>query len=256
MCSSDLRIAEIEKDIEEHKSKYEENLHCYLSRVYMGKNIEEAKDYMACTKNFFYLSAWVPVGDKKELESVLGKYENLLVVFRDEDEMSKAVPPTKLKNNRLFRPFETLVKMYGTPSYSELDPTPFLGFTYMLLFGAMFGDLGQGFILFLAGIFLSRKKGKEVFGQLLLRLGGSSMTFGILYGAVFGFENIIPALLIRPFENINIILESAVVIGIFLILISYVFSILNSKRTTNLKEGLFGKKEVIAKIKEIGRAHV
>ena len=66
-------------------------------------------------------------------------------------------------------------------------------------------------------------------------------TFGILYGAVFGFENIIPALLIRPFENINIILESAVIIGIFLILISYIFSILNSIKVKNLEEGLFGK---------------
>lgn len=238
------RIAEIEKNIEKYKPKYEENLHCYLSRVYMEKKIEEAKDYMACTKNFFYLSGWVTVGDKEELESVLSKYENLLVTFKDENEMPKAAPPTKLKNNRLFRPFETLVKMYGTPSYSELDPTPFLGFTYMLLFGAMFGDLGQGFILFLAGVFLSRKKGKEAFGQLLLRLGGSSMIFGILYGAVFGFENIIPALLIKPFENINIILESAVLIGIFLILISYIFSILNSKRAKNLEEGLFGKNGV------------
>ena len=235
------RITEIEENIKEYKAEYGENLNCYLSRAYMEKKIEESKDYMACTNNFFYLSGWVAVEDKKDIESTLGKHENLLVTFRDEKEISKVVPPTKLKNNRFFKPFETLVKMYGTPSYRELDPTPFLGITYMLFFGAMFGDLGQGFILLLAGILLSRKKGKEVFGQLLLRLGGSSMVFGILYGAVFGFENIIPALLIRPFENINIILESAVIIGIFLILISYIFSILNSIKVKNLEEGLFGK---------------
>lgn len=34
--------------------------------------------------------------------------------------------------------------MYGTPNYREIDPTPFLAITYMILFGAMFGDLGQG----------------------------------------------------------------------------------------------------------------
>lgn len=238
------RITEIEENIKEYKVEYGENLHCYLSRAYMGKKIEEAKDYMACTNNFFYLSGWVAEEDKKDIEATLGKHENLLVTFRDEKEISKVVPPTKLKNNQLFRPFETLVRMYGIPSYRELDPTPFLGLTYMLLFGAMFGDLGQGFILLLAGIFLSRKKGKEVFGQLLSRLGGSSMVFGTLYGAVFGFENIIPALLIRPFENINIILESAVIIGIILILISYMFSILNSIKVKNLEEGLFGRNGV------------
>ena len=168
------RITEIEENIKEYKAEYGENLNCYLSRAYMEKKIEESKDYMACTNNFFYLSGWVAVEDKKDIESTLGKHENLLVTFRDEKEISKVVPPTKLKNNRFFKPFETLVKMYGTPSYRELDPTPFLGLTYMLLFGAMFGDLGQGFILLLAGILLSRKKGKEGFGLRPAMQGSST----------------------------------------------------------------------------------
>ena len=68
------------------------------------------------------------------------------------------VPPTKLKNSRLLKPFEALVKMYGVPGYYEADPTAFLGITYMVLFGAMFGDLGQGFVLMLAGFWQEKKR--------------------------------------------------------------------------------------------------
>lgn len=183
--------------------------------------------------------------DRNEIEDILSNYEGLLVIFNAENGMHKMKTPTKLRNNKLFKPFETLVNMYGIPSYNELDPTPFLSITYMFLFGAMFGDLGQGMILLIGGLLLSKKQDKKVFGQILIRLGLSSMIFGVLYGAFFGFENVIPALLIRPFENINTILKSAVIIGIFLIFISYVYSILNSIKRKNLKEGLFGKNGVV-----------
>lgn len=73
------------------------------------------------------------------------------------------------------------------------------------------------------------------------RLGISSMFFGALYGAVFGFEDIIPALLIKPFENINTVLAGAVAVGICLILISYVYGIINCVKRKDVKEGLFGK---------------
>jgi V/A-type H+-transporting ATPase subunit I len=111
----------------------------------------------------------------------------------------------------------------------------------MFLFGAMFGDLGQGFVLLLGGIILAKAKRNKILGGLLLRLGLSSMIFGTLYGAVFGFEDIIPALLMRPFENINKVLAGAVVIGIVLILISYIFGIVNKLKRKDIEEGIFGK---------------
>ena len=49
-------------------------------------------------------------------------------------------PPTKLKNPKLFKPFEMYIKMYGLPAYNEMDPTWFVALTYSFIFGAMFGD--------------------------------------------------------------------------------------------------------------------
>lgn len=239
------RMKELEDFLNKFKKDSLEEVECFLGKVYVAEKIKQAKEQMACSNNFFYLSAWIPDVDRNEIEDILSNYEGLLVIFNAENGMHKMKTPTKLRNNKLFKPFETLVNMYGIPSYNELDPTPFLSITYMFLFGAMFGDLGQGMILLIGGLLLSKKQDKKVFGQILIRLGLSSMIFGVLYGAFFGFGNVIPALLIRPFENINTILKSAVIIGIFLIFISYVYSILNSIKRKNLKEGLFGKNGVV-----------
>ncbi|MDF5581233.1 V-type ATPase 116kDa subunit family protein, partial [Vibrio parahaemolyticus] len=167
------------------------------------------------------------------------KYDGIVAVFK-KDEISNA--PTKLKNNWLFKPFEMLVKMYGTPAYNELDPTPFLSLSYMFLFGMMFGDLGQGFVILLAGLLVGRKS--KTFGGLLTRLGASSMVFGTLYGAVFGFETIIPALLIRPFENINTMLIIAIGVGVTLLIIAYIHGIINAFKRKDIEEAVFGNKGI------------
>lgn len=79
-----------------------------------------------------------------------GKNESLENRFRK--------PPTKLKNPRIFKPFEMFIRMYGLPNYQEFDPTIFVAVTYSIIFGAMFGDVGQGLCLFIGGMLLYKFK--------------------------------------------------------------------------------------------------
>ncbi|WP_456431611.1 V-type ATPase 116kDa subunit family protein [Thermosulfuriphilus sp.] len=46
-----------------------------------------------------------------------------------------------------------MVSLYGTPAYEEIEPTAFLAITFLLMFGMMFGDLGQGMILAMSRLF-------------------------------------------------------------------------------------------------------
>ena len=229
-------IKKLEEQLIDLENKYKDNIIKSINHLNVKGKIEDIKEKLARSNRFFYLSGWVAKKDKKKIEERLKEYEDILIMFKDESDLT---PPTKLRNFWLFRPFESLVRMYGVPSYNELDPTPFLSLSYMLLFGAMFGDLGQGFILLLGGVLLGRKN--KMFGGLLGRLGLSSMVFGTLYGAVFGIETILPALLIKPFENINTVLVSAIFIGIALILISYIYGMINSVKRKDMEDGLFGK---------------
>ncbi len=226
----------LEKTLANLKENYKDLIISAVNQLKTKEKIEDIKDKLARSNKFFYLSGWVSKKDKERIGETLKEYKDILVIFKDETDLT---PPTKLRNNWLFKPFESLVKMYGMPSYNELDPTPFLSLSYMFLFGAMFGDLGQGFILLLGGMLLGRKN--KMFGGLLSRLGLSSMIFGTLYGAVFGIETLIPALLIKPFENINTVLVSAIFIGIALILISYIYGMINSIKRKDMEDGLFGK---------------
>lgn len=231
-----------EKEILEYRDNFlksnREEVETAITSMLISENIEEVKRYLAKSNKYFYLSGWVSLRDKDRVEDILSKYDGLLTSFRDPIEQG-IKPPTKLRNSNFFKPFELLVNMYGVPSYTEKDPTPLFAVTYMLLYGAMFGDLGQGAVFFLAGIFLSKKN--KSFGGLLKRLGFSSAVFGILYGSVFGIEEWIKPLLIRPFENINTTLGAAIGVGIVFLIISYALGFINKITNKEYEEAFLGK---------------
>lgn len=228
-----------EQRILEIKTRYGDRIQHLIAQIRLLSKLDNIKEKIAFSKRFFYMSGWVAQSDKEQLRGSLDKHSDMLVLFKDETSLE---PPTKLKNNWFFKPFEWLVNLYGTPRYTEIDPTPFVSISYMLLFGIMFGDLGQGFILLVGGHFLSKKM--KLFGGLISRLGISSMIFGVLYGAVFGIETWIPALWMKPFDNINDILFFAIGIGVTVLTISYIFGIINALKRHDIEEGLFGKEGV------------
>lgn len=219
-------------------SRYDE-LNQTLAHMLAFEKIEKAKKYMLRSKHYFYASGWVGESNFKDLKDKLSNYEKL-DIYESNVEADKRKKPTKFKNSNFFKPFELLINMYGTPNYNEFDPTVIFGISYMILFGSMFGDLGQGAIFAIAGMLLSKKKNKD-FGGLLTRMGISSMFFGLMYGSVFGFEDLIPALWFRPFKNINETLVIAISFGVILSSISYLVGIYNNIKNKEYGEAFFGK---------------
>ncbi len=241
-------IESLKKSLEDYRGKYEDELKKGYSRLEMEKKIEDFKSEIAIGNNLFFMFGFVPIGNISQLKRKLEKYfgDQLIILVDDVNKPGLSMtPPTKLNNMKLFSPFETLVKMYGTPDYREKDPTVFFGLTYMVLFGAMFGDVGQGLVLLVCGLLLEFIWKKTNLGGILSRIGLSSIIFGFLYGSVFGSEEILPALLIRPMANINDILIMSVIFGVILLLSSYVYSIINFSQERNIEEGLFGRNGLV-----------
>ncbi len=59
--------------------------------------------------------------------------------------------PLLLRNPPWARPFEIFSRALGMPSSDEADPTPLLAIVVPLMFGYMFGDVGQGLVIAAAG---------------------------------------------------------------------------------------------------------
>ena len=186
----------------------------------------------------FILCGWMPEDQATLFMDEIKKDPDVFVIVEDNHEEYFSEPPTKLKNPKFFKPFEMFIKMYGLPAHNELDPTIFVALTYTFIFGAMFGDVGQGLCLFLGGAILYKWKKINLAGIVSIA-GIFSAFFGFMFGSVFGFENIIEATWIRPISHmttlpfigkLNTVFIVAVAFGMGIILLSMIFHIINAKK--------------------------
>ncbi|MDR2922194.1 MAG: V-type ATP synthase subunit I, partial [Treponema sp.] len=106
--------------------------------------------------------------------------------------------PVSLKHGAFVKGFEGVVFSYGAPLYGTIDPTPLVAVFFTILFGIMFGDAGQGFVLLLAGLLTGRRGPRQLskfqkFSSPLIAVGIASMFMGLLNGAVFTNERLLTA---------------------------------------------------------------
>ena len=214
---------------------------------------EKAAIVKAKDDTFYILCGWMTAPDAERFMKEIEGDPYVVCVDQDASQAS-SVPPTKLKNPRLFKPYEMYVEMYGLPNYKEIDPTVFVAVTYSFIFGAMFGDFGQGLCLLIAGFLLYHFKHIKLAG-IIACAGFFSSIFGILFGSFFGFEDtVIKHVWLKPKEatmyvpgigNINTVLVCAIVFGMLLILSTMVFNILNSRRLGDKEGELFGTNSLV-----------
>jgi V/A-type H+-transporting ATPase subunit I len=125
-----------------------------------------------------------------------------------------ARPPLVLRNPPWVRPFEVFARALGVPGGDEADPTPLLAVVVPLLFGYMFGDVGQGLVLVGLGLWLMRRFDVA---RLLVLCGASATLFGFLFGSVFGIEHLIPALWLHPLQQPLVVLAAPLVFAVLLL---------------------------------------
>lgn len=254
----DMALEKLRFEINRFRIDFEPTIKDCYNKLRMEEILVDIRSQVTITRNFFFVSAWVAQREVDSTQEALVIYgDRLIISMKKENEVDvELIRPTKLRNNWLVRPFEMLVKTYGTPAYQEVDPTFFVGITYMLLFGVMFGDLGQGFVLFLAGLFMTRKI-NPMLGGMLSRIGICSMITGTFFDSFFGMEHVISSVTAAVFghaaaetyhfytmENINTVLLASVVGGVVLLIISYSISIFNKLKGGDISAGVLGDKGI------------
>ncbi|NBK98989.1 MAG: V-type ATP synthase subunit I [Erysipelotrichia bacterium] len=245
------QIAHVEEVMKQIILDNEETIQAIYS-ILCKKNIMfEAHKYVVCLGERFSITGFVA---KDDVDNVMNVYDDMKNVVEIENRPphsdKRLTPPTKLKNGWLPRPFSLFVEMYGVPAYNEFDPTLLVAISYLLLFGIMFGDLGQGLLLTVVSAILYRKKGWAL-AAIGERIGISSAFFGFLYGSVFGNETMLNPLYKtlfhlkeKPIEVLDssftmTLLIAAVAIGIVLILICMLINTILNFKNNHLGEALF-----------------
>ena len=210
----------------------------------------DVRKYAACTKHdihtFYIICGWMSQRDAEAFRREIADDENTFCFVEKDPSKLLDGPPTKLRHPAILKPFEMFLEMYGLPSYNEIDPTPLMALTYMVFFGFMFGDLGQGALLFLGGALLYKLKGMRLAG-IISCCGVCSMIFGLLFGSVFGFEDVFEPLWLHPQEamtnlpfigRLNTVFVVAIAIGMGVILLCMILNIVNGIRQGN-RERIF-----------------
>lgn len=219
-----------------------------LSEIY------EIRKNAAVHNGKFIFVGWIIKDDCKAFGEKAEKVAGVKVEMTDYDKNNmKATPPTRLKNSFLARPYEMFVDMYGMPSYEDIDVTAFVAITYSILFGMMFGDLGQGLVLAVLG-WLGWKLKKIKLCRILIPCGLSATVFGFIYGSCFGFEDMLDPLYkalgmsgkpLPVMESINTILILAIGVGVFMVVAVMLLNIIVSLRNKEIGKALFTENGVV-----------
>lgn len=222
-------------------------------RDYVGF-LREAKASLLRTKNLSIVQGWIPERLIKNLENKVSQLTSKIFYLKVEDPREDEEVPVELANKGLLKHFELLTVVQGIPSYKEIDPTLIYSILFPIMYGMMFGDVGNGLIILIWG-FLFYKRSKPFLGiprralnrlGIIMMIGGlSAMIFGILYGSVFLDETLLHPLWLRPTENINGIMAIALEFGVAQLIIALILNIINNISRGEIKEAVFSGKGVI-----------
>jgi len=144
---------------------------------------------------------WCPEADMEEIRKALREGTSVSrasvqsVLHRVQ---TKETPPTYFRNEPIAKGTQSIVDAYGMARYKEFNPAVFSVTTFPFLFGVMFGDVGHGFMMAMAGFLLVHYEDKlkylandEMFGTVykgrynIFMMGIFATYSGFIYNELF-----------------------------------------------------------------------
>lgn len=215
----------------------------------------EAPLAFATTDSAFIAEGWVPTEQYEEVREELenASQGSIYIEKLGEDEDA----PVAHDNPGGVQPLESLLDLYGTPSYSEVDPT-FLLLTFPILFGLMLGDVGYGITTFAVfyGMYRVAPAAKGLWYSLMYA-SVATVAFGLVYGEMFGYiifgqDSVLAELTgLHIFQQIPIlfhrvhhlptVLQLSVLIGVVHVNLGYLVGAYNEYLHHGVKEAVLAK---------------
>lgn len=238
----DYKISELEKEERELfgrakkiAKEEKEKILAMKEELEVEKEIAKISEKFGRTIETYIITGWVPSEEVYRICSIIRDEANGLceIVSRAPEHGEK--PPTLVVNPAPARPMEVITQAYGVPDYGEYDPTTITAITFPLIFGLMFGDVGQGLVIALIGYYAGFKgkfeEGIRKAARVVMLCGISATFFGFLYGEVFSLEHVIEPLWLNPIElareDMPALLAISLKLGVLLLSLSLIMHIAN-----------------------------
>lgn len=235
-----LRLTELDKEMSKLRQDNQSELLALFSYLKFSAGCAELRGLSGYRHGHFYVTGWVPQSSAQAYEALFrDRPEISCMISAVEDSAYAGKPPTKMRSGLLARVFRPLLEMYGLPAYDEVDPSVFMALSFVLFFGIMFGDVGQGVGLILIGFLLARFK-KNWLGPIIMCCGVAATAFGFVYGSLFGFEDILPGFKILEGSHVTTLLILSLGLGVFMLCLVMVLNMINGVRQKNWGKVLFG----------------
>lgn len=196
---------EVEQAVDAVVKQQQSQLFAIWSNLRLNELCDQIRSYFAYTRNTTLFSGWVPSDQADQVRSAIMEASEgqCVIEWTNATEVPRQEVPVAIASPKALKPFQNIVNNYSTPEYGTVNPTIFVMIAYLSMFGLMFADVGQGFVLLLVGLLGSRSYKKNPLKpdgmlsrnvtSLLVYLGLSSMVFGVLFGSYFGL-GLFPAL--------------------------------------------------------------
>ena len=258
------QLEEVRRSITEHRDRlrrmadrYGEWLLAADRQIRQAVALLHAKQHFGKTADLYCVSGWVPethLGKVQKLVDSITSGTAVLETVKPEEDVlvrqGEEQVPVEFQPIKMLQPFQRLIAAFGAPRYDEVEASLFVALSFVLMFGVMFGDVGQGAVIMLAGLYFLKSRHPAIrkvadVGYMFMLCGGSAVIFGFLYGSLFGSEEILPHIWLSPLEDIESLFKAAIVIGIFCISVGIIINIINKLRSRDYLHGVLDKFGVI-----------
>ena len=267
-------VAELEATRANFADTHKAAIHHLIKAFAIGVQISDIVRNLESTELVYRITGWVPLAETETYMKELDNITSGRSAFREYSPFEvpsvvagKEQVPVKLSHGKFVKSFERMIFSYGAPLYGMIDPTPFVAVFFTLLFGIMFGDLGQGLVFLLVGILMAAKVikvgGWNKFAPIFIAIGISSSIMGLLTGEFFSNETLLepfaewvtglfgkphaPILKMMPSSDPSSIVAMfgvfgvAVGIGFIINTIGLLLNFVNNLRRHRFDEAFFGK---------------
>ncbi len=202
------------------------------------------------------LVGWIPAGRLPEVTAALAEVGGAVVPLA---RPAWSMAPTLLAERGLHHDLTPLVQTYGTVPYADVDPSWLAWASYVVMFGIMFGDAGQGVLMIAAAVALRLgwPRWLRRFRAAWPFVGGAGLAataFGLLYGECFGPTGLVPTLWLSPLAQPVTLLLAAAGFGAILLAGAYALGTINRWREGGWRAALYAPSGVAGSCVFLGAA--